>query len=244
MMNVPNATDATGDPCVYGGYAPPMVRRDSDADRFAAARAGLVASLSRRVKDERVLAAIEQVPRDQFVPPDMMSSAYMNVALPIGDGQTISQPLIVAHMTSALRPGSGDRILEIGTGSGYQAAVLSLLVDEVISVERIPRLTEEARTRLSRLGYHNVRVEQAIEELGWPGDAPYDGIMVTAGAPELPLALLDQLREHGRMVVPTGPLRTQDLLLVTKKEGGHETTNLGACAFVPLVGRDAWPQDG
>ena len=180
---------------------------------------------------------MRRVPREEFVPANIVSDAYLNIALPIGDGQTISQPLIVAQMTSSLQTRPGDRILEVGTGSGYQAAVLSLLVHEVITVERIPGLTEEARTRLSRLGYHNVRVEQAVEELGWPEDAPYDGMLVTAGAPELPLALLEQLRVHGRMAVPTGPLGMQDLLLVTKTDTGHETKNLGACAFVPLVGR-------
>ena len=221
-----------------------MPRRDEDGDRFTVARADLVGSLSQRVNDERVLAAMRRVPREEFVPSNIVSDAYLNIALPIGDGQTISQPLIVAQMTSSLQTRPGDRILEVGTGSGYQAAVLSLLVHEVITVERIPGLTEEARTRLSRLGYHNVRVEQAVEELGWPEDAPYDGMLVTAGAPELPLALLEQLRVHGRMVVPTGPLGMQDLLLVTKTDTGHETKNLGACAFVPLVGRGAWPTPG
>lgn len=220
-----------------------MTHRDVDADRFTAARADLVGSLSRRVNDERVLAVMRRVPREEFVPPSIVSEAYRNIALPIGGGQTISQPLIVAQMTSSLRSRSGDRILEVGTGSGYQAAVLSLLVAEVITVERIPALTEEARVRLARLGYGNVRVEQAVDELGWPEDAPYDGIMVTAGAPALPVALLEQLRIGGRMVAPTGPIGRQDLLLAVKTEAGHETQNLGACAFVPLVGRDAWPAD-
>lgn len=220
-----------------------MAYRDKNADGFTAARADLVGTLSRRVKDERVLSAMRRVPREEFVPPGIVSRAYNNVALPIGDGQTISQPLIVAQMTSALRPRPGDRILEVGTGSGYQAAVLSLLVAQVITVERIATFTEEAGVLLSRLDYDNVRVEQAVEELGWPQDAPYDGILVTAGAPALPVALLEQLRIGGRMVVPVGPIGRQDLLLVTKTETGHETQNLGACAFVPLLGRDAWAYD-
>ncbi|MDA1257804.1 MAG: protein-L-isoaspartate(D-aspartate) O-methyltransferase [Chloroflexi bacterium] len=214
---------------------------DNDAEGFRAARAELIADLSRRVDDERVLAAMARVPREEFVPPEIRSRAYENIALPIGDGQTISQPLIVAQMTSELRPRPGDRILELGTGSGYLAAVLSLLVSEVITVERIPGLTSEARTRLSRLGYDNVRIEQALEELGWPEGAPYDGIIVSAGAPELPLALLEQLRVGGRMVVPVGPIGKQNLLLAVKTEIGHQTKELGACAFVPLFGRGAWP---
>lgn len=232
---------AAGDAVVGGGYPRFMVRRDRDAEGFATARAALVASLSRRVDDARILATIERVPRHEFVPPDMVSLAYEDIALAIGEGQTISQPLIVAQMTSELRPAPGNRILEIGTGSGYQAAVLSLLVAEVTTVERIPRLTEQARARLSRLGYDNVNVQQAPEELGWPENAPYDGILVTAGAPELPLALLEQLHIGGRMVAPIGPLGMQELMLVVKTETGHETKNLGACAFVPLVGRGAWP---
>lgn len=183
---------------------------------------------------------MSRVPREEFVPSHLIDHAYGNVPLPIGDGQTISQPLIVAEMTSALRLKSTDRVLEVGTGSGYQAAILSLLVSEVITVELIPSLADEARTRLAALGYDNVRVLQASEDLGWPAEAPYDAVMVTAGAPEVPITLVDQLVIGRNMIVPVGPLGEQDLLLVTRLEDGHGIRSLGRCAFVPLIGRDAW----
>lgn len=215
--------------------------QDGEIGRFAAERDRLLDSIRQPNSDERVRSAMRRVLREDFVPTDLVADAYLNIALPIGDGQTISQPLIVEQMTTALLIGPGDRVLEIGTGSGYQAAILSLLAREVITVERIPRLANGARDRLARLGYANVRVMDAAEQLGWPSAAPYDGIIVTAGAPELPLQLLEQLVVDGRMVVPVGPIGEQELLLVRKTEKGHEIDNLGRCAFVPLIGRGAWP---
>lgn len=220
-----------------------MARPDHDTDRFAVARDELLDSVLAPTRDERVRSALRRVPRQEFVLPGHVADAYKNVALPIGDGQTISQPLIVEQMTAALQTRSGDRVLEIGTGSGYQAAILSLLVSEVITVELIPRLVDESRVRLGRLGFDNVRVLQSIGPLGWPQEAPYDGIIVTAGAPNLPLQLLEQLSFGRCMVVPVGPIGKQELLLVTRQENGHEIQNLGACAFVPLIGQDAWPPE-
>ena len=186
--------------------------------------------------------AMARVPREAFVPPDLVEAAYDDRALPIGYGQTISQPLIIAIMTAALKLRPTDRVLEVGTGSGYQAAVLSLLAGSVTTVERLPELTEPARRRLSALGFENVKLEQAGEELGWPAGAPYDGILVAAAAPRVPGALVDQLRENGRIVIPVGPATHQSLLVVTRTSEGEETTDLGGCQFVPLIGPDAWDE--
>ncbi len=220
-----------------------MARPDHGTNRFAAARDELLDSVLAPTRDERIRSALRRVPREEFVLPGQVADAYKNVALPIGDGQTISQPLIVEQMTTALQVSSGDRVLEIGTGSGYQAAILSLLVSEVITVELIPRLVDESRARLGRLGYENVRVLQSIGPLGWPQESPYDGIIVTAGAPNIPLHLLEQLAVDRCMVVPVGLIGKQELLLVTKQGNGHNIENLGACAFVPLIGQDAWPPE-
>ncbi len=220
-----------------------MSLRDDNADRYAAARDHLLDSVLKPAVDERVRSALRRVPREEFVPPDLAFDAYKNVALPIGDGQTISQPLIVEEMSTALQTQPEDRVLEIGTGSGYQAAILSLLVTDVITIERIPRLVDEARERLARLGYKNVRVEDAGERLGSPSEAPFDRIIVTAGAPALPLRLLEQLVIGGRMVIPIGAIGKQELVLIIKSESGHVVENLGACAFVPLIGQDAWPRE-
>lgn len=185
----------------------------------------------------RVIAAIESVPRDRFVPPDMQPSAYENRPLSIGLGQTISQPFIVALMTDMLDPGPDDVVLEIGTGSGYQAAVLAQLVRRVYSIETLPELARTAREHLEGLGYHNVEVRVGDGHLGWAEHAPYDAIIVTAAAPGIPPALLDQLKPGGRMVIPVG-LRymTQDLVLITKDANGetHHRSILPV-AFVPLV---------
>ncbi|MDP6823917.1 MAG: protein-L-isoaspartate(D-aspartate) O-methyltransferase [Dehalococcoidia bacterium] len=225
-----------------------MAKEEGNTDRFAAARNELLDSVLPSAgrfqrSDERVRAAMRRVPREEFVPPEVIGDAYRNIALPIGEGQTISQPLIVEQMTTALQTRPSDRVLEIGAGSGYQAAVLSLLVAEVITTERIPRLADEARARLRRLKYGNVRVMHALNELGWKKEAPYDGIIVTAGAPELPLQLLDQLMPGRNLVIPVGALGKQELLVVKKTASGHEIDNLGACAFVPLIGPEAWPPD-
>jgi protein-L-isoaspartate(D-aspartate) O-methyltransferase len=204
----------------------------------------LLAELRQEVKDERVLWAISQVPRERFVPPELASHAYENRPLPIGHGQTISQPLIVAIMTSALALRGQERVLEVGTGSGYQAALLSLLAREVVSVERVPELAHKAAQRLRELGYHNVRVYVARPDvLGWPDEAPYDAIIVTAAAPRVPQSLLDQLAPGGRMVIPVGGRDLQELVLVEKVKKGWKRRDLGPCRFVPLIGPEAWPPE-
>jgi protein-L-isoaspartate(D-aspartate) O-methyltransferase len=207
------------------------------------AREEMVRFLRVEIQDERVLAAFAKVPRERFVEPELQPYAYDDRALPIAHGQTISQPLMVAIMTQALKLTGDEKVLEIGTGSGYQAAILSLLAREVLTVERIPELTETARARLLALGYHNVRVEQAHEALGWPEGAPYDAIIVTAGAPSVPQSLVDQLAEGGRLVAPVGDRRLQQLVRVTKAPHGVTLERLGECRFVPLIGgKEGWPE--
>lgn len=186
---------------------------------------------------------MSKVPREEFVPEESKLCAYEDRPLPIGYGQTISQPFIVALMTSALELKGDEKVLEIGTGSGYQAAILSLLVRRVISVERIPQLAEEARERLRRLGYKNVEVYLAGETLGYPPEAPYDAIIVTAGAPQVPPSLLSQLKVGGRIVIPVGSRFEQDLLKVVKTEKGIKVESLGPCRFVPLIDKEAWSNE-
>jgi protein-L-isoaspartate(D-aspartate) O-methyltransferase len=207
-------------------------------------RAWLIAALREQVPDERVLGAMNLVPREEFVPPDFRVSAYENEPLPIGEGQTISQPLIVAIMTEALQLSGPEKVLEVGTGSGYQAAVLSLLAATVISVERLPDLASAAQQRLEGLGYQNVKVFLAdAAVLGWPAEAPYDAIMVTASVPRLPESLVSQLAEGGRLVVPIGSELSQDLTRITALPNkGLRFESLGPCRFVPLIGPEAWPE--
>jgi protein-L-isoaspartate(D-aspartate) O-methyltransferase len=176
------------------------------------------------------------------VPEDRRAAAYENQPLPIGYGQTISQPLIVAMMTAALLLKGDETVLEIGTGSGYQAAILSLLAKRVVSVERVTELANEAEDRLRRLGYGNVEVHAVGETLGWPEDGPYDGIIVTAAAPDVPLTLLNQLAMDGRLVIPVGSRDMQELVRIVKTAEGAQRHNLGPCRFVPLLGRSAWPE--
>lgn len=219
-----------------------MVGHDGSLD-LAAARQRMLALLRSRLRDERVIAAMAAVPRERFVPEHLRSRAYDDGPLPIGEGQTISQPLIVAMMTEALALQPDDRVFEVGTGSGYQAAVLSNLVREVVTVERLPHLLERARQVLAALGCANVRAYVAGEMLGWADRAPYDAIIVTAAAPHVPRVLIDQLKDGGRLVIPVGDLRGQELVLAAKTPHGVELTRLGPCAFVPLIGRDAWPEE-
>lgn len=207
---------------------------------LAAAKEEMLRHVGRHVRDQRVVDAMASVPRERFVPGDLRARAYDDVALPIGEGQTISQPLIVAMMLDALRLRAGDRVLDIGTGSGYQAAVLGVLVQEVITVERVPALVIGARAALDSLPCDNVHVFAAIDVLGWPDRAPYDAIVVAAGAPHVPRELIDQLADGGRLAMPIGTLASQELVLVTKTSHGVELARFGPCTFVPLIGTGAW----
>lgn len=197
------------------------------------------------VHDARVLDAMAKVPREHFVSPDLAKNAYDDNPLPIGEGQTISQPLIVAMMTEALALTGEERVLEVGTGSGYQAAVLSRLAREVVTVERFATLANMARARLAALGLTNVTVELAKEgPIGWPEGAPFDAVIVAAAAPYVPQALLDQVKDGGRIVIPVGSREQQELLVVTRKGEGVRRKSLGGCRFVPLIGNQAWPSEG
>ena len=214
-----------------------MARRLSDA------KDALFVRLSGHVRDRRVLSAMAEVPRELFVPPELRHRAYVNEPLPIGHGQTISQPLMTAHMTSVLRPAPTDRVLEVGTGSGYQAAVLGLLADKgsVVTVERIPSLARHAGELLRFLGMDNVEVERAGAVLGCPEKAPFDAILVTAAAPRLPQSLVKQLAVGGRLVIPVGSREEQELVLAIRTGEGVSIKYKGGCRFVPLVGEEAWP---
>lgn len=214
------------------------------------ARARLFAALRRERKaeglDERVIQAMERVPRERFVPPASRHLAYEDIPLPIGWGQTISQPFIVCLMTSALELQETDKVLEIGTGSGYQAAILAELVPrgKVITTERVPQLLQSAQAILEELGYAiRVEVRPAGETLGCPEEAPFNAIIVTAGAPTLPRVLLEQLAIGGRMVIPIGSRYEQDLTKVVRTREGYSVRVLGACRFVPLIGKGAWEEE-
>ena len=188
------------------------------------------------IRSEAVLEQIRNVPRHLFVDEALASRAYEDTALPIGLGQTISQPWVVARMTEALlESGPCESVLEIGTGCGYQTAVLAPLVKKIYTVERIPELLKRTRQRLRQLDIYNVQFRPGDGWKGWPKYAPYDGIIVTAAAPQVPEKLLEQLAPGGRMVIPVGPMGCQDLLLVTCKDGHFEEVSLGAVSFVPLV---------
>jgi protein-L-isoaspartate(D-aspartate) O-methyltransferase len=211
---------------------------------FAALRAMMVERQlkARGIRDPSVLAAMLEVPREEFIPSELAGHAYDDNPLPIGEGQTISQPYMVAYMTEALEPTPVDRVLEIGTGSGYAAAVLSRVVAEVHSVERISVLADEARARLAGLGYANIHVHLGDGSLGWPEHAPYDAIVVTAGAPKVPQPLLDQLSIGGRLVVPVGPdPRLQTLVRVRRvAETEFRREDHFGVMFVPLIGEAGW----
>ena len=209
---------------------------------FARARQKLIDSLRNSIEDPRVLGALSRVAREFFVPLDLQSSAYDDRPLSIKYGQTISQPFIVALMTQALELTGCEKVLEVGTGSGYQSAILAELADSVYSVERIAELAESARLLLAELGYRNIIIGVAGEKLGWPDYEPYDAILVTAAAPEVHQDLLDQLKEGGKLVIPVGSRWEQELLRVTSTKSGNTVENLGGCRFVPLIGRGAWQE--
>ncbi len=198
----------------------------------------------RGIHSARVLQAMLAVPRHEFVPAEFLDQAYADQPIPIGEGQTISQPFMVAAMTEALELIGDERVLEIGTGSGYQAAVLSLLARDVYTIESHPSLALAAQERLARLGYRNVHVHTGDGTLGLPEGAPFDAIVVTAAAPQIPPPMIEQLAEGGRLVIPVGPPDHQQLLQVRKTREGLSSESLYDCRFVPLVGRHGWREGG
>lgn len=217
-------------------------RRGRQRDPYEVARRRMVTHqlIPAGISDERVLAAMGKVPRHFFVGQGMESQAYEDRPLHIGEGQTISQPLMVALMTQALRLKGDERVLEIGTGSGYQAAILAELAKEVYTVERLISLSLQARQNVGRAGYHNVEFKVGDGTLGWPEKAPFDAIVVTAGAPKVPQSLVEQLAEGGRFVVPVGGADVQQLIIVTRHGGNVQTTIGTGCRFVKLIGQNGW----
>jgi len=197
---------------------------------------------ARGIRDERVLAAMRTVPRHLFVPEESRHSAYQDGPLSIGQRQTISQPYIVALMTEALGLEGHECVLEIGTGSGYQTAILSQLVRHVYTVERIPELAAQAQELFLCLGYDNISRRVGDGTLGWPEHAPYEAIIVTAASPDIPEPLTEQLAEGGRLVVPVGGSWSQSLIRIRKKSGKLQRQNLISVAFVPLIGKHGWPE--
>ena len=196
--------------------------------------------VSRGIKDSRVIAAMKKVPRHLFVEEALQSQAYSDHPLPIGEKQTISQPYMVALMTEALQLKEKEKVLEIGAGSGYQTAVLAELAEKVFSIERIRSLAIKARQLLYELGYFNVEIKIFDGTHGWMEEAPFDAIIVTAGAPDIPQPLLDQLAIDGRLVIPVGDAYAQDLMRVTKTKERIKKEDLGGCRFVKLIGRYGW----
>ena len=205
------------------------------------AKGRLIDRLRKEIPDERVIRAMERVPREAFVPEESRHLAYEDIPVPIGEGQTISQPYIVAMMVRALELRRTDKVLEIGTGSGYEAAVLAELASRVITVERILSLAESARERLTSMGYDNVEVVVAEKRLGWEKEAPYDAIVVAAAAPKLLRELMGQMATRGTLVIPVGSKESQELMKVSRSEDTYSVQTLGGCRFVPLIGEGAWP---
>ena len=198
--------------------------------------------IPRGIQNPRVLEAMVKIPRDRFVEEALAGEAYNDHPLPIGKKQTISQPYIVALMTEALALNGTEKVLEIGTGSGYQTAVLSELAEKVYTVERIRALMIKARNILAEIGLRNIMFKAYDGTLGWKEFAPYEVIIVTAGAPKIPQPLLDQLQDGGRLIIPTGNKVSQELLKITKKRGRYKQESLGGCRFVNLVGVHGWQE--
>jgi protein-L-isoaspartate(D-aspartate) O-methyltransferase len=209
---------------------------------FPKARSKMVEDqiISRGIKDARVIAAMRKVPRHLFVEEALQSQAYSDHPLPIGEKQTISQPYMVALMTEALQLKGQEKVLEIGGGSGYQTAILAELSEKVFSIERIRSLAIRARQLLYELGYYNVELKIFDGTYGWMEEAPFNAVIVTAGAPDIPQPLLNQLALNGRLVIPVGDAYVQDLIRVTKTEEGIKREDLGGCRFVKLIGRYGW----
>lgn len=191
--------------------------------------------IPRGIKDRNVLDAFRKIERQRFIPEELRESAYADFPIPIGKGQTISQPYIVALMTESLNLSGKEKILEIGTGSGYQTAILCELAKEVFSIERFDSLAETAKALLNELGYNNIRIKTGDGTLGWKEQAPFDGILVAAATPKVPEALLEQLNENGRLIIPLGESFSQILTLIEKKNNKFEKTEICGCVFVPLI---------
>jgi protein-L-isoaspartate(D-aspartate) O-methyltransferase len=198
--------------------------------------------IGRGVRDERVLAALRKVPRHEFLPEAMRGMAYADNALPIGENQTMSQPYMVALMTQLLELNGSERVLEVGTGSGYQAAVLAELSSKVYTVERVKALADKARAVMDRLGYRGVAIKIYDGTYGWKEMAPFDAIMVTAGSPDIPAPLVEQLKIGGRMVIPVGERFSQRLMKVVRTQEGPATETSISCVFVPLIGAHGWKE--
>lgn len=222
-----------------------MNKARSITDPYAGAREQMVRSQleARGIRDPRVLAAMRKVPRHLFVEEALIGQAYGDYPLPIGEQQTISQPYIVALMTEALELKGSEKVLEIGTGSGYQAAILAECAAQVYSVERLPTLAERARRLLASLGYKNIKIKVGDGTLGWAEAAPFEGIIVTAAAPAIPQPLLNQLAPNGRLVIPVGDRYSQTLMVVQKTPEGLKYDYRGGCRFVKLIGSYGWPEN-
>jgi protein-L-isoaspartate(D-aspartate) O-methyltransferase len=199
--------------------------------------------ISRGIKDPRLIAAMKKIPRHLFVEEALQSQAYSDHPLPIGEKQTISQPYMVALMTEVLKLTGKEKVLEIGAGSGYQAAILAELAERVFSIERIRSLAIRARELLYELGYFNIEIKIFDGTLGWAEKGPFDAIIVTAGAPDIPQPVIDQLGMGGRLVIPVGNAFSQDLIRMTKTEEGIRREDLGGCRFVKLIGRHGWEDE-
>jgi protein-L-isoaspartate(D-aspartate) O-methyltransferase len=212
---------------------------------FEAARSAMVEQQLRKrgISDSRVLEAMGRIGRHLFIPPDHQSEAYDDRPVPIGEGQTISQPYMVALMTQTLAPKAKDRVLEVGTGSGYQTAILAELCQKVYTIERIPALRQKAEKILRGLGYPNVAFRTGDGSRGWPEEAPFEGIMVTAGAPQPPPTLTSQLAEGGRLIIPAGSRYSQTLYKIIRQGDQFSEEEVTGCVFVPLVGDYGWEEE-